>query len=523
MRLHLAGLSTVACAIRAHPWLVASVPMIAATVVVPVFHLLGPVASGVLLAILSAPVIGFSKARYRLAVALGLLSVVLCFFMVSSSYWPPTSTTWIAIAIAEPGKIVLEPSGMPASDLPGLGCTAHAVLADGSWSEGLTPTLKWSLPAYPMKMWSNGKEEYQASALITMGPREWLERSALSGAPFLLGQLDEAGNERHLQAAIQLPTPGDGETAEYTWSWDPTSLTGWGGSLDWQTQQLSCICDFEEVTSYAVSSADAAVIEARRGPIAIIPTEAWNFWLDYPEAEGVGEVSLTTLASESPRFLAGTYDFSRDYIAPELQSVADVWREMSTDASRLVISSKRIRTEQGPFLLLGEQGALTIGGEQAASFDSGFFAIVEPRIAYSEFFVDSLVVSFLTLNDEWACDCPVIWLFNWTASPDRYIDLAILNSLGELRIGKTNHQFEEFDEIRVRISEVSFTNRRTEPSEYVLTGNASAIVLNGETIIDDSMWSQLPSAVQQVVLAILSASLAGAIGVALAVVRRESA
>jgi len=496
----------------------------AALVVTLLFRLIGPGGCTGILSFASIPFILVTRGRSRILATLSLISAVLFFFILASSYSSATIRAGVLLKILEPGTVVVESqftTGRRDQTL-GLGCTAHAVFAEGSWFEMGQPTLQWVLPAHPMTMWSNGEESLQASALITVGPREQLQHSPNSTTPFMIERLAEPGGEGHVQVRLQLPTPEPEQDVQLMWGWDPSLLSEWGTWLDWESENLSCLCEMEGVASYSVSSGDSAVLEIGRGPTALVPLEPASFWLDYPATSEIGYLSLTTLASENPGFLENTYDLSRDYISPDLQSVADVWRELSTDTSSVPITAKRLRTEQGPFLLLGTEGTLRIGDEVVHEFDSAFFAIVEPWLPYGEFYLDSLILSFLTLNDEWACECPLLWVFGSEPQRSQQLNLTIRNSIGWLRTRETTYEFEEIDVLRIALSEVSFTNRRTQPFEYLLLGETSSLSLNERELIWNSRWSQLPSAVQQVLLALFSAALAGAIGVAVALVRRST-
>lgn len=488
--------------------------LVVATLLIVLFIPASPTQISVLMTVVLVPVVVAAKRRHRLMLSLALGAIALGCFAISSSVWSINSRVPVVLKISEPGKLVIQPGDRPdeTERASGLGCRAIAVLADGWRHQNSDPILRWELVALPgFVMREDG--EYQPLGIITIGPRRWLDTVAPSPIPFLIEPVRDSEDSHHVQTRIRLPAAADHEATEYTWRWDPASLVGWAGQLDWQSEQLNCICDYDGVSSHAIPANKEVVLEIVSGPVAIIPTEPRSFWLDHPSADGIGEISVTTLASESPMLLDNLYDRSRSFISYELQPVADVWRELSTDASKIVVTDKRVRMDQGPFLLLGEQGSLSIGGDVVAKFDSSFFAIVEPWTPYGEFRFDSLVLSFLALNDDWACDCPLLWLYGEEFNEKEDVVLTVLNSLGELRIGDRPYQFEEHDEVRVEMTPISVSNRRLHPSEYVLAGEARSIAINGRSLIDSSYWNQLPSAVQQVILLFLGACLTGAIGV----------
>jgi|GEM_PF-6653120 len=474
-----------------------------------------------LVAILSLPAVVATRREDRLMVSLVLGAAILGSFAISSSMWSANTHTRIILKLSDPGKLVLRPISSPEEvhRESGLGCRASAVLADGWRYEDLGPILSWELAPLPgFVMTQDG--EYQPLGLITIGPREWLDSVAPAPIPFLIEPKRDSEHSQHLQTRIRLPAAGDEHSGEYIWSWDPASLVGWAGQLDWQSDQLSCICDYQGVASHAIPANTEVVLDVSSGPVAIIPTEPRSFWLDHPSANGIGEISVATLASESPRILDSFYDRSRRFVSDEIRPVADVWRELSTDASKIVLSNKRVRMNEGPFLLLGEQAELRIDGEIVAAFDSSFFAIVEPWTPHGEFIFDSPVVSFLALNDDWACDCPLLWLYGKAFNERGNVSVTIMNSLGELKVGENDYQFEEHDIVSLELTPVSISNRRLHPSEYVLAGEAKAITINGERLTDSTRWDQLPTPVQQILLMFLGASLTGAIGVLIARSRR---
>ena len=468
------------------------------------------------LGVLLLTLIALSPNRKALVGTVGL-ALVITYFIVAAHYCSSGAQVHVVLKIAEPGRIDMIPSSSRGtasakSGRFGLGGTTLALLANAEPHETQDPLLIWTGEPWGFVPFTSQTDSVRASTLVTCGPRRWIQGQGGHLLPFQFLSAEGSKSEQ-MSTAIRLRT---GTTNNQ----DDTYL--WQGQFDWSSDSDNCVCNYQDVESFAASCPQRIELVVRAGPVALIPATRETFWIEYARQDGsLEKVHLANLIAESPWTRYHTFDFDMECFDEEALANVDVWGEITTGSRHQVIVNRTINMEPSSFLLLGEGGELRIDGQIQASFDGPFFAIVESYRGHRSKLAASVPALTIVLPaGEWGCGCPLLWIFDQATYDRASGRVSVSGGIGELRVDDATYPFEEFDSISLIVEELSLSNRRTAPDEYVLAGKATAVEFNEQALVSVDLWAQIPKTIQQVVFAFLADTLSVGLGSVLAPSRR---
>lgn len=472
--------------------------------------------------ILGLPLTLFLPRESRLRASLWAFAVLLGFIVATANLCSIAIISHSSTKLWDPGSLGLFPVGETVFDEAsyhfGVGVTALATFFSTNAGRVDAPLIVWSTETWPQDWQDELDVSTLIPTLITCGPRDWLDLENTERVPFLIDAAGDSGAA--LETKIRLVSDVEQERL-FTWTTYMNDPSGLKSTPDWSDDALGCVCRGEGVKSYTISGTEVGELVIESAPAAVIPGARQSFWTEsMPKVGPIGTISLKTLDSESPYLLDYTFDSSGSLFTAEALENVDIWRELTTDSTAQIVLRRKMTTERGAFLVLGNGGELRVDNEVIRTFDGPFFAIVEPWGAYrSRFQISCAVVSSVIPSGNLSCDCPLMWLYG---TDGRYegAKITITDANGVLRIGNTDYPFEEYDSVALTLEEVAFYGRRTTPDEYVISGDACDIALNGELLLKHSHWSSIPTMVQNLIFAIFSVVLATAFSTLLPAVRR---